>query len=69
MGARATYQSYCRWAEGAGVNAVTETKFGRFMTCNIAAMGGKKIERRQGAFYVGVALIWGPDQQSVRMAA
>ena len=69
IGARATYQAYCRWAEGAGVDAVTETKFGRFMTGNIAAMGGKKIERRQGAFYVGVALIWGPDQPAVRMAA
>ena len=54
IGARATYQAYCRWAEGAGVSAVTETKFGRFMTGNIAAMGGKKVERRQGAFYVGV---------------
>ena len=49
--------------------AVTETKFGRFMTGNIAAMGGKKVERRQGAFYVGVELIWGPDQPAVRMAA
>lgn len=68
-GARATYQAYCRWAEGAGVNAVTETKFGRFMTGNIAAKGGKKVERRQGAFYVGVGLIWEPDQQPVRMAA
>jgi hypothetical protein len=68
-GARATYQAYCRWAEGAGVNVVTETKFGRFMTGNIAAMGGKKVERRQGAFYVGVELSREPDQQAVWMAA
>ena len=69
IGARATYQSYCRWAEGAGVGAVTETRFGRFMSGNIAAMGGKKIDRRQGAFYVGVELIREPDQPAVRIAA
>ena len=55
--------------EGAGVSAVTETKFGRFMTSNIATMGGKKVERRQGAFYVGLALIYEPEQPAVRMAA
>ena len=54
---------------GAGVSAVTETKFGRFLTGNIAAMGGKKVERRQGAFYVGLELIYEPEQPAVRMAA
>jgi hypothetical protein len=69
LGARATYKAYCRWAGEVGVTAVSEAKFGRFLTSTIAAMGGSKTARGQGAFYLGIRIAPVPDPQPVRMAA
>ena len=69
IGARVAYQSYCRWAQGGGVTAVSETAFGRFLTSGITAMGGSKAERGKGAFYLGIRLVQVPTPQPVRMAA
>ena len=69
LGARDTYRAYCRWAGDVGMTAVSEAKFGRFLTSNIAAMGGSKAARGQGAFYLGIQIAPVPDPQPVRMAA
>ena len=69
IGARATYQSYCRWAENAGITAVSETKFGRTLTSRITAMGGSKTKRREGTVYLGIRIVEAPIQHAARMAA
>ncbi len=69
LGARATYKAYRRWAGDVGVTAVSEAKFGRFLTSNIAAMGGSKTARGAGAFYLGIRIVPVSDPQPARMAA
>ena len=69
IGARATYQLYCRWAQDVGVTAVSETAFGRYLTSSIPTMGGSKAERGKGAFYLGIRIVPAPDEQAVRRAA
>ena len=69
IGGRNIYQSYCRWAQDAGVVAVSETKFGRFLTSRITAMGGSKSKRREGTVYLGIRLVQAPGPQVARMAA
>ncbi|NJO36065.1 MAG: hypothetical protein HC869_26400, partial [Rhodospirillales bacterium] len=68
IGARVVYQAYCRWAHAAGVTVATETKFGRFLTSSITALGGSKSVRGKGAYYLGIRLVM-PDAHAVRMAA
>ena len=69
VGARAIYQSYCQWAENVGITAVSETKFGRFLTSRISALGGSKTKRREGTVYLGIRLAEAPVQVAARMAA
>ena len=69
VGARSTYQSYCRWAENVGITAVSETKFGRTLTSRITAMGGSKTKRREGTVYLGIHILQAPVPQATRMAA
>jgi hypothetical protein len=69
VGARSAYAAYCRWADHVGVEAVTETKFGRFLTVKVAAMGGSKAKRRGGTVYEGIRIIDAPYMQPARMAA
>ena len=69
VGARATYQSYCRWAENVGITAVSETKFGRTLTSRIKAMGGSKTKRREGTVYLGIRILQAPVPQGARVAA
>jgi hypothetical protein len=69
VGARNAYAAYCRWADHVGVEAVTETRFGRFLTARVAAMGGSKAKRRGGTVYIGIRIIDAPYMQPARMAA
>ena len=69
MGARNAYAAYCRWAKHVGVEAVTETKFGRSLTAKVTAMGGSKTKRRDGAVYLGIRIIDALHMQPARMAA
>ena len=69
IGARNTYQLYCRWAERAGVPAVSQTMFGRFLTSRVTVLGGSKAQQRKGTFYLGIRIVQVPVQQAARMAA
>ena len=54
--ARAAYLAFTRWCQTQGVDAGSETKFGRSLTAHVAALGGRKARRRSGTFYEGVAV-------------
>jgi hypothetical protein len=54
--ARDAYIDFCRWARGTGVEPGTETRFGRDFSARIADLGGKKMKRRDRAYYEGVGL-------------
>jgi hypothetical protein len=69
VGARNAYAAYCRWAEQVGVEAVTETKFGRSLTAKVAAMGGSKAKRRDGTVYLDIRITDALHMQPARMAA
>jgi hypothetical protein len=69
VGARNAYAAYCRWADHGGVEAVTETKFGRSLTAKVTAMGGSKAKRRDGTVYLGIRIIDALHMQPARMAA
>jgi hypothetical protein len=69
VGARNAYAAYCRWADHVGVDAVTETRFGRFLTAEVKAMGGSKLKRRGGTVYIGIRITDALHMQPARMAA
>jgi hypothetical protein len=69
VGARNAYAAYCRWADHVGVDAVSETRFGRFLTLKVAAMGGCKTKRRGGTVYEGIRIVEESRTSPVRMAA
>jgi hypothetical protein len=69
VGARNAYAAYCRWAQQGGVEAVTQTKFGLFLTAKVTAMGGSKIQRRDGTVYIGIRITDAVRAQPTRMAA
>ncbi len=52
-----------------GVEAVTETRFGRFLTAKVTAMGGSKTKCRVGTVYIGICIAEAPAPQAARMAA
>lgn len=56
VGARDAYRAYCAWARETGTAAVTETAFGRHVTVAISGLGGQKVHRAAGAFYLGISL-------------
>jgi phage/plasmid-associated DNA primase len=69
VGARNAYAAYCQWAQQGGVEAVTETKFGRSLTARVTAMGGSKAKRRDGTVYLGIRITDAVRAQPTRMAA
>ena len=69
VGARNGYAAYCQWADHVGVEAVTETRFGRFLTAKVTAMGGSKTKCRVGTVYIGICIAEAPAPQAARMAA
>ena len=54
--AREAYTDFCRWARARDIEPGTETRFGRDFSAKIADLGGKKIKRRDRAYYEGVGL-------------
>jgi hypothetical protein len=69
VGARNAYAAYCRWANHVGVEAVTETRFGRLLTVKVTAMGGSKAKRRDGTVYEGIRIVDAPCMQPASIAA
>jgi hypothetical protein len=58
--AREAYIDFCRWARVRDVKPGTETRFGRDFSARIADLGGKKMKRRDRAYYEGVGLTVAP---------
>jgi hypothetical protein len=58
--ARDAYIDFCRWARVTDVEPGTETRFGRDFSARIADLGGKKMKRRDRAYYEGVGLTVAP---------
>ncbi|MEO8185611.1 MAG: hypothetical protein ABI895_42950, partial [Deltaproteobacteria bacterium] len=54
--ARAAYSDFCRWARTRSMEPCSETRFGREFTFRVGDLGGRKVKRRDRAYYVGVAL-------------
>jgi hypothetical protein len=54
--ARRAHESFCSWARGQGIDAPTETYFGRQLTKEIALLGGRKRRTRNATVYSGIAL-------------
>ena len=54
--AREAYTDFCRWARARDIEPGTETRFGRDFSSRITDLGGKKIKRRDRAYYEGVGL-------------
>ena len=54
--AREAYTDFCRWARDRDIEPGTETRFGRDFSARIADLGGKKIKRRDCAYYEGLGL-------------
>jgi hypothetical protein len=53
--AREAYTDFCCWARAMGIEAVTETRFGRDFSTHIVSLGGAKVKRRDRAYYEGVS--------------
>ena len=54
--ARAAYDDFCRWARTQCIEPCSETRFGKEFTFRVGDLGGRKVKRRDRAYYVGVAL-------------
>ena len=69
IGARATYQVILPVGGGCGRQRRYRDQVRPLHDRQHRSHGRQEDRARQGAFYVGVELIWGPDQPAVRMAA
>ena len=67
--ARAAYHDFCCWARTERIEPCSETRFGKEFTFRIIDLGGRKVKRRDRAYYVGVALIGAQPLALLKVAA
>ena len=52
--ARGAYADFCHWAHSAGLEPCTETRFGRLLSELVVQLGGRKMKKRDRAYYQGL---------------
>ena len=67
--ARAAYDDFCRWARTQRIEPCSETRFGTDFTFRVGDLGGRKVKRRDRAYYVGVALSEAQTPALLKVAA
>ena len=67
--ARAAYDDFCRWARTQRIEPCSETRFGTEFTFRVRDLGGRKVKRRDRAYYVGVALKEAQTAALIKVAA
>ena len=67
--ARAAYDDFCRWARTQRIEPCSETRFGTEFTFRVGDLGGRKVKRRDRAYYVGVALKEAQTAALIKVAA
>ena len=56
IAARAAFESFCAMCAEEGWRPPSETAFGRELTAQIGEWGGRKVKKRERAYYQGVAI-------------
>ena len=54
--AREAYADFHHWVHSAGLEPCTETRFGRLFSALVAQLGGRKMKKRDRAYYQGLML-------------
>jgi hypothetical protein len=52
--AREAYADFYHWVHSAGLEPCTETRFGRLLSALVAELGGRKMKKRDRAYYQGL---------------
>jgi hypothetical protein len=52
--AREAYADFYHWARSAGLEPCTETRFGRLLSALVIQLGGRKMKKRDRAYYQGL---------------
>jgi hypothetical protein len=52
--AREAYADFYHWVHSAGLEPCTETRFGRLLSALVVQMGGRKMKKRDRAYYKGL---------------
>jgi hypothetical protein len=63
------YDDFCRWARTQRIEPCSETRFGTDFTFRVGDLGGRKVKRRDRAYYVGVALSEAQTPPLLKVAA
>jgi hypothetical protein len=67
--ARKAYLDFCNWVRSAGIEPCTETRFGRLLSALVVQLGGRKMKRRDRAYYQGLTFRMVAEQSATFQAA
>jgi hypothetical protein len=67
--ARDAYANFCLWARSAGIEPCTETRFGRLLSALAVQLGGRKMKKRDRAYYQGLTFRAASEQSAAFHAA
>ena len=67
--AREAYADFYHWARSAGLEPCTETRFGRLLSALIVQLGGRKMKKRDRAYYQGLMFKMATGQSTALQAA
>jgi hypothetical protein len=60
---------FCHWAHSAGLEPCTETRFGRLLSELVVQLGGRKMKKRDRAYYQGLMFKMATGQSAALQAA
>jgi hypothetical protein len=67
--AREAYADFYHWAHSAGLEPCTETRFGRLLSEFVVQLGGRKMKKRDRAYYQGLMFKMATGQSAAFQAA
>jgi len=67
--AREAYADFYHWARSAGLEPCTETRFGRLLSALVVQLGGRKMKKRDRAYYQGLMFKTAAAQSAALQAA
>jgi hypothetical protein len=67
--AREAYADFYHWVRSAGLEPCTETRFGRLLSALVVQLGGRKMKKRDRAYYQGLMFKTAAAQSAALQAA
>ena len=67
--AREAYADFYHWVRSAGLEPCTETRFGRLLSALVVQLGGRKMKKRDRAYYQGLMFKMATGQSAALQAA